>query len=311
MANIRKLSPSELSGMMDKMNPISATRFYNKCMTNPDTPDANISLLKQYRAQNPEKFASMEQMGGNRRYQGSWLASNGGMGRRWFREDRIVDSDGYSYDNFGNRFDNRGNMTGGYHDGGSEPFQGNGNPNGFSNYYGAAYQRPRQGFFRRNQRKPIGEARSYEELGSRLMSFDSDIARTRYFLKVSKNPETNPETLNNLVRFRNNNPQLFASDDDAIANGPTMQPRKGGWGNHWKSKEQFDSMTPKKQKFFVRAFQGRNRARNTAYGLRVMTNPVTSSEDKQAMSEVVNENPGLFFKQTSDYNGYQNGQRQG
>ena len=55
-------------------------------------------------------------------------------------------------------------------------------------------------------------------------------------------------------------------------------------------------MSPKKQKFFVRAFQGRNRARNTAYGLRVMTNPNTSNDDKQAMAEVVNENPGLFFK---------------
>ncbi len=311
MANIRKLSPSELSDMMDRMNPISATRFYNKCMTNPDTPDANIALIKQYRAQNPEKFASMEQMNGNRRYQGSWLASTGDMSRRSFREDRIVDSDGYSYDKFGNRFDNRGNNTAGFHDGGSEPFQGNGNPNGFSNYYGAGRQMRSGGFFgRRNNRdrRPINEARSYEELGQRLMSFDSDIARTRYFMKVAKNPETNPETLNNLVRFRNNNPQMFASDDDAVAHGPTMQPRRGGWGNHWKSKDEFDSMTPKKQKFFVRAFQGRNRARNTAYGLRVMTNPVTSVEDKQAMSEVVNENPSLFFKQTSDYNSYGNQQ---
>ena len=64
-------------------------------------------------------------------------------------------------------------------------------------------------------------------------------------------------------------------------------------------------MSPKKQKFFVRAFRGRNRARNTAYGLRVMTNPSTSQDDKQAMAEVVNENPGLFFKNAGG------GQRQG
>ena len=62
-------------------------------------------------------------------------------------------------------------------------------------------------------------------------------------------------------------------------------------------------MSPKKQKFFVRAFRGRNRARNTAYGLRVMTNPQTSVEDKQAMAEVVNENPGLFFKNASNNGG--------
>ena len=48
--------------------------------------------------------------------------------------------------------------------------------------------------------------------------------------------------------------------------------------------------------FRIRRFHGRNRARNTAYGLRVMTNPNTSNDDKQAMAEVVNENPGLFFK---------------
>ena len=134
------------------------------------------------------------------------------------------------------------------------------------------------------------------------MSFDSDVARTRYFMKVVNNPETNPDTLNNIVRFRNNNPQIFASDDDAKAHGPTMQPRQGFWSTFWKPQEEFSSMSPKKQKFFVRAFRGRNRARNTAYGLRVMTNPQTSVEDKQAMAEVVNENPGLFFK-----NAFQNG----
>ncbi len=297
--------------MMDGMNPIRATRFYNKCMTNPDTPRANIDLLMQYRAQNPEKFASVDQTKPeDRRYWGSWIA-DGGLSRRHFRDERIFDSDGYSYDKFGNRFDNRGNNMAGFNDGGSERFQGNGNPNGFSNYYGAGRQMRSGGFFgRRNNRdrRPINEARSYEELGQRLMSFDSDIARTRYFMKVAKNPETNPETLNNLVRFRNNNPQMFASDDDAVAHGPTMQPRRGGWGNHWKSKDEFDSMTPKKQKFFVRFFQSRNRARNTALGLRVMTNPQSSPEDKQAVTEVVNENLGLFFKNTTDYNGYQNQQ---
>ncbi len=30
--------------------------------TNPDTPDANLELLRQYRAQNPDRFLSDEQM---------------------------------------------------------------------------------------------------------------------------------------------------------------------------------------------------------------------------------------------------------
>ena len=299
MAQPRKLSPSELSQMMSSMNPQRATRFYNKCMTNPDTPQENILLLRQYRDQNPDRFLSDDQMKGNRGFKGSWTFGKGFSGG--YREksfNRVYDSDGFSYDQYGNRYDNRGNNTAGYHDGGSEQFQGNWSPNGFSEYYGAHSQRPR---FRK--RKPIGAPRSYDELGQTLMSFDSDVARTRYFMKVVNNPETNPDTLNNIVRFRNNNPQIFASDDDAKAHGPTMQPRQGFWSAFWKPQEEFSSMSPKKQKFFVRAFRGRNRARNTAYGLRVMTNPQTSVEDKQAMAEVVNENPGLFFKNASNSGG--------
>lgn len=297
MPTPRKLSPSELSSMMDGMSPQRATRFYNKCMTNPDTPKENVDLLMQYRAQNSQKFLSEDQMRGNRGMKGSWNFGRNLSGGFRERGTDVFDSDGFSYDGYGNRYDYRGNMTGGYNDGGSEAFQGNGRANGFSRYYGAANQRPRRGY-----RKPVSEARSYEELGQTLMSFDSDVARTRYFMKVANNPETNPDTLNNLVRFRNNNPQIFASDETAAAHGPTKAPRKGAWSGFWKSNDEFNSMAPKKQKFFVRAFQGRNRARNTAYGLRVMTNPETSIEDKQAMSEVVNENPGLFFKSASQGN---------
>lgn len=284
--------------MMSGMSPQRATRFYNKCMTNPDTPSENITLLRQFRAQNPDRFLSDDQMTGGRATRGSWMAGRGFSGG--FREKgstRVYDSDGFSYDGYGNRYDSGGNQTGGWHDGGTEPFQGNGRANGFSNYYGAAYQAPSGGRRGRRDTRPISAPRSYEELGQRLMSFDSDVARTRYFLKVMNNPESNPETKNALVRFRNSNPGIFVSDDDAIAAGPTMQPRRGGfWSNLWKPKDEFESMAPKKQKFFVRAFQSRNRARNTAYGLRVMTNPETSSEDKQAMTEVVNENPALFFR---------------
>lgn len=299
MNDIRKLSPSELSQMMNGMSPQRATRFFNKCMTNPNTPTENIALLRQYRDQNPDRFLSEDQMRGNRGQKGSWNFERGFSGGYRNRSNgRVFDSDGFSYDQYGNRYDNNGNMTGGYNDGGSEAFHGNGRANGFSRYYGAANQKPRRGY-----RKPVSEARSYEELGQTLMSFDSDVARTRYFMKVANNPETNPDTLNNLVRFRNNNPQIFASDDTAAAAGPTMRPRQGFWSQFWKSNEEFSSMDGKKQKFFVRAFRGRNRARNTAYGLRVMTNPVSSPEDKKAMAEVVNENPGLFFKSTSEYDG--------
>jgi len=303
MSNIPKLSASEVSSRMGRMSPRQATSFYNRCMVNPDTPQENILLLRQYREQNPDRFLSDEQMRSSRGSTGFGSRKGG-----WFREkgNHVIDGDGFSYDRDGNRYDAYGNADTGFRDGGSGwSFRGNGNPNGFSSYYGAANQgspnryrndgNPNSGS--NGNRRPISEARSYEELGQTLMSLGSDVRRTRYFMKVANNPDTNPETLNNLVRFRNNNPSIFASDETAKEAGPQMQGRRRGiFSNLWKSEDEFKSMAPKKQKFFVRAFRNRNRARNTAYGLRVMTNPTTSQDDKVAMAEVVNENPGLFFK---------------
>lgn len=308
MSEPKRLTPSELTRMMSGMSPLKATRYYNKCMTNPDTPKENVDLLMQYRAQNQNKFLTEEQMRGNRGYQGSWAFGKGFSGGYRERRGRIYDSDGFSYDNQGNRYDYNGNRVGNgssdsFTDGGSEPFHGYGDPNGFSDYYGAANQSPS---FRRRPRRPFSEPRSYDELAQRMYSLDSDIARTRYFMKVANNPETNPDTLNNLVRLRNNNPTIFASDEEARAAGPVKRSGVSGggfWASLWKPKDQFDAMSPKKKKFFTVAMRNRNRARNTAYGLRVMTNPVTSQEDKDAMAAVVNENSGLFFKQTTEYPG--------
>lgn len=301
MANIQKMSPSELSARMEKMNPVSATRFYNRCMTNPDTPDSNLALLRQYRAQNPERFAPESALRGNRGQKGSWMYGRGygrGYGGQYRQGGRVYDGSGFSYDQYGNRYDNRGNPTGGYQDGGSEPFQGYGDGRGFSNYYGAANQRPRGGYFgnrRRNQRKPVSEPRSYDELYQTVSGLGSDVARTRYFMKVLKNDQTPEETKQNLVRLRNSAPHMFAPDDVAQAAGPQVQ-RRGFWAAHWKSQEEFDAMPPKEKKFFVRAFQGRNRSGNAAYALKVLTNPEATPEDKQACSNVVQKNPDLYFK---------------
>lgn len=313
MTEPKKLTPSELTRIMNAMDPLKATRYYNKCMTNPNTPKENVDLLMQYRAQNQNRFLSEEQMQGNRAYRGSWTFDKGFSGGYMEKRGRIYDSDGFSYDNQGNRYDHNGNRIGSssgdyFVDGGSEPFQGRGNPNGFSDYYGGGAQMgPFDRRPRRKRSRPISEPRSYDELAQRVFSLDSDVGRTRYFLKVANNPDTNPETLNNLVRLRNNNPSIFASDEEARAAGPVKRTSGGSgggfWASLWKPKDQFDAMSPKKKKFFTVAMRNRNRARNTAYGLRVMTNPVTSQEDKDAMAAVVNENSGLFFKQTTEYPG--------
>ena len=300
LTNPQTLSPSEVTRIFSGMSPAKATRYYNKCMTNPNTPKRNMDMLRQYRTQNESKFLSDEQMRGNRGSKGSWTYGKGYSGG-YRNNGRVYDSDGYSYDNNGRTYDQSGNERGGYHDGGSER-RDRGNPNGFSNYYGGGK------VMRRYQKRPVSEARSYEDIHSVMSGLKSDVARTRYFMKVARNPETNPDTLNNIVRYRNSNPTLFASDEDAKAAGPVFTgraPRKHynnqqsprrSWGSFWKSKEQFESMSPKKQKHFVRAYKKRNTTANAAYSLKVLVNPASSGDDKQAVTEVVNENPGMFFK---------------
>ena len=303
MANIQKMSPSELSARMQKMDPLAATRFYNRCMTNPDTPDANLALLRQYRAQNPDRFLSDEQMA-NQRNKGSWMKGRGYSGG--YRPRNMVhDSDGFYYDqNTGQRYTPYGRDDGFYDGGDDRRFQGNGRANGFNKYYGAANQRPRNGFFGGNRRqRPISDVRSYDDLYQTVSGLKNDVARTRYFQKVLSNPQTPEETKQNLVRLRNNAPHMFASDDEAIAAGPQVQ-RRGFWAAHWKSQEEFDAMTPKEKKFFVKAFQGRNRNGNSSYALKVLTNPEASPEDKQAVCSVVQKNPDLYFKRKNGRNPY-------
>ena len=305
---IQKLTPSEATRIFAGMSPLRATRYYNKIMTNPNTPQENLSIVRQYREQNPQRFLSDEQMA-SQKNTGSWLRGRGYSGG-YRPRGMVQDSDGFYYDqNNGQRYTPYGRDDG-FQDGGDGGrFQGNGRANGFSNYYGAAYQRPRgrnNGY--RRQQRPISEPRSYDDLYATVSGLRSDVARTRYFQKVIGNPDTPEETRKNLVRLRNNAPQMFASDDEATAAGPQVQ-RRGFWASHWKSQEDFDAMSPKEQKFFVKAYQGRNRYRNTSYALKVVTSETSSPEDRQAMTSVVQKNPGFFFK-TRSRDRYQNGSYQ-
>lgn len=299
---IQKLTPSEATRIFAGMSPLRATRYYNKIMTNPNTPQENLNIVRQYREQNPQRFLSDEQMAGQRNT-GSWIRGKGFSGG-YVPKGMMQDGDGFYYDRDGNRYGFDVTPDGQIQDGGTGyKFQGNGRPNGFSRYYGAAYQTPRRGYFGRGrgQRRPVSEVRSYDDLYQTVSGLKSDVARTRYFQKVLSNPQTPEETKQNLVRLRNNAPHMFASDEDAIAAGPQVQ-RRGFWAAHWKSQEEFDSMTPKEKKFFVKAFQGRNRNGNSSYALKVLTNPEASPEDKQAVCSVVQKNPDLYFKRKGGYN---------
>ncbi len=307
---IQKLTPSEATRIFAGMSPLRATRYYNRIMTNPDTPQENLSIVRQYREQNPQRFLTDEQMRIQARGNtGVWSRGRGYSGG-YRPRGMVQDSDGFYYDQNGQRYDFNVTPDGQIQDGGNGyRFQGNGRANGFSDYYGAASQRPGRGrgygrgYGGSSQRRPISEVRSYDDLYQTVSGLKSDVARTRYFQKVIGNPDTPEETRQNLVRLRNNAPHMFAPDEEAIAAGPQIQ-RGGFWAAHWKSQEEFDSMNPKEKKFFVKAFQGRNRNGNSSYALKVLTNPEASPEDKQAVISVVQKNPDLYFRRKGGRNPY-------
>ncbi len=365
----QSLTASEVTRMLTQMSPLQATRYYNKCMTNPKTPMENVNLLMQFRAQNPDRFLSEEEMKGSRKSQGSWMSGKGYSGGWKDRSNGRVYSQGYSYDSQGRTYDPSGNETGGWHDGGIDPkeygfvygddyVKNNGyrnkkpisqartyaelgetlkgfndpvrgrfylekiinnpesNPETVKNAqqflekgsiliadddqiarYRASHPRNNgqgqgQGFFKKFFQKPIDQARSPEEIANTVGHLKSNVARTRYYDKVISNPNSNSETVDNLIAYRNANQHLFASDGEVQA-----APHDDSFRSRfWKPKEEFDAMSPRKKMFFVGAVNRKSRQKNCAYGLRVTTDPDTSPADKQAFTEVVNENPGLFFK---------------
>jgi len=374
----QKLTPSEVTRMFSGMSPLQRTRYYNKCMTNPNTPPANVNLLMQYRAQNADLFLSEEQMAGSRKSKGSWVAGKGFSGGwRDGSNGRVYTSSGYSYDNNGKYYDPSGNEAGGWRDGGpdpdeygfvygddfikgrrSAPFQGDGrfrrqrkpidqprsslelvetlkglgspvrgrrylesivqnegsNPETIENARKllasnspliatdeqmAAWTpkaRSGRGIF---SRRPVNEARSAEDIAGLMGRLRSNVARTRYYDKVIGNPESNEQTVSNLMAFRNANQNMFASDEEAQA-APRGTGRRASF---WKSKEEFDGMSPRKKYFFVGAVHRNSRSKNTAYGLRVITDPDTTPDDREAMTQVVRENPLLFFRRAKSGKG--------
>jgi len=130
----QKLTPSEVTRIFSKMSPLKATRYYNKCMTNPNTPQDNVALFMQYREQNTNSFLTDEQMKAHRE-KGSWFAGKGYNGGYCERSNgRTYDSYGDGHDNNGRSYDRYGGEYGGYQDGGSER-RFYGDRNGFSDYY--------------------------------------------------------------------------------------------------------------------------------------------------------------------------------
>ena len=303
MANTRQLSPTDLDSLFGPMDRTRATKYAHTLLVNKNTPPGNVELVTQYIQSHPEKFLTDAEVNANprifRRREPSYR-----------RRDRVYTRDGRSFDNYGNEYDSYGNPAGGWHDGGSD------SNFGFRTGYEIYQQNRRRSFFSRDNRKSIDQPRSMDEIASVVNGINDPIRGRLYLDSIEKNPRSNPETVRNARDFLEVNRDRLATDEQIAqykANrpqGPSWMRNGGGyprrssngnpprsfWNRFWKSQEEFDAMSPKEKKFFVRAYKSKDQSRNASYHLRVLTNKNSSPEDKAAAAKVVNDYPGMFFK---------------
>ena len=140
--------------------------------------------------------------------------------------------------------------------------------------------------FKRRNSRPLSEARTANDIAQTMGNIRSRSARTRYFMSVIGNPESNETTKKNLAKFRNEHPEMFVSDESAMrfrSNRAYARP------------DEFNAMSGKEKHFFTSA-RGRSRAQNSSYALKVLTNPNSATGDRIAITKVVRSFPQMFFK---------------
>jgi len=163
----------------------------------------------------------------------------------------------------------------------------------------------RRSFFGgRKTRRPIAEVRSVEEISKAVSNMGTPLRRRMYLESIIDNPDTPAETRQNAKDFMNLNRDRLATDKQveaykarkaAEAADSDLRNRRF-WSRFWKSKEDYDKMSPKEKKFFGIAFQNKNQTRTASYFLRVLTNKESSQADKDAVTKVINDNPHMVFK---------------
>lgn len=286
----KRLSPSEVTDLFSGMSPERATRYLNRCLLNKETPTQNVDILLQYRDQNPEKF--LDELPPRRRSVLGRGYDDEGRGRggriRILKDDSETESLFERMNPFRATRYARKVMSN------PDTPEGNlrlvrkyvyDNPDRFlsdEQYEEALAEERRRGAERVRRGRPRDGYGGFDDdgymrdtgLGYRSGGYDVGSGKKVY------------------------RPDYSGGYDMSSDRG--YESRSGSerrfWSFLWKSKDEFDRMNPKEQKFFVRFFRNKTRTQNTAYGLRVMTNPETSRADKNAVAEVVNESPEMFLK---------------
>lgn len=312
-AKPQKLSPSQITDMFAGMSRERATNYLHKCLINPETPTANVNLLLQYRDQNPDRFLTMEEMGDNKGKRGG---SFFGFGRkndnvpkpkriRLLRNDQDAEMlfDGMDpyratayirkiVTNPDTPMENRELVQAFARD----------NPSRFMNdeeFEYAYAERKRQNAERVQREAPPGGYGGFNRDGNLRTGYDN--GRREWFGGRDRRDRFREYGDGYIGRgydggYDRGYNAYGSQDVDSGRGYEQSGNERRFWSFLWKPKEEFDSMAPKEKKFFVRFYRNKTRAQNTAYGLRVMTNPDSSIEDKMAVTEVVNDHPQMFFR---------------
>ena len=157
---------------------------------------------------------------------------------------------------------------------------------------------------RRSTKRPITEVRSIEDISRAVSNMKTPLRKRMYLESMIDNEDTPEETRQNAKDFMNLNRDRLATDKQveaykarkaAEAADPELRNRRF-WSRFWKSKEDYDKMSPKEKKFFGIAFQNKNQTRTASYFLRILSNKESSQEDKDAVMKVINDNPYMVFR---------------
>ena len=331
-------SAAELRERLAKMTPSQRSRYYNKCVTNTNTPDEVVDFLMHYKRENKDLFASDSSL--------SFMQNRGLSFDSWkksdsWRRNANRGASGIGSIQIGDYEDAR-DAYGEFGAAGVSRYRGNyrrnrslqnrvrkpvsearsveeiqqimqglnsnvrrtqyynavmansgSNPETVANLEGFrklnpglfASEKQIDSFKKRNSR-PLSEARTANDIAQTMGNIRSKGARTRYFMSVISNPESNETTKKNLAKFRNEHPEMFVSDESAMrfrSNRAYARP------------EEFDAMSGKEKHFFTSA-RGRSRAQNSSYALKVLTNPNSDNKDRIAITKVIRRYPQMFFK---------------
>ena len=295
MATKRKLSVSDIPSLFQGKDRVRNTKYFHTMLTNPETPRENLELVDQYRMQHPEEFLTNEE-----------IEANPYIFRKNTNRYRPR---GYTNPYSGEEFDARGNPVGGFHDGGRDYNYGGG-------YRQKYYSNRKQYGGRKND---PSQTLTPSKVNSLMFGLKSDYARTRYMQKVCENPQSNPQTVENLMRFRDQHPQMFVDEGladrmavERLRSSQRYRPRgqyantgyrrsvrdydRDSWNEAWMPAEDYDSLPQNKKSLFTRFFVSRDRNRNSKLALRILSDPQSSQEDVSAVRDIVNERPKLFFK---------------